>query len=260
MAAHWGYGKDNGPSHWHLIFSIANGDQQSPVDIKTTDAKYDPNLQPLTIRYDPSSARIIINNGHSFNVEFDDSNNNSVIEGGSLTGTYRLKQFHLHWGSCDDHGSEHTIDGVKCAAELHLVHWNTKYANCDEALKYCDGLAVIGALIKVGDPKPDFQKVVDALKYIPNKGKHASFTDFDPSGLLPKSLDFWTYQGSLTAPPLYQCVTWLVLKEHISVSSEQMSKLRGLFCNEENEAPYQMVDNYRPVQPLKDRVVRASFN
>lgn len=42
----------------------------------------------------------------------------TVLRGGPLPGPYRLRQFHLHWGSSDDHGSEHTVDGVKYAAEV----------------------------------------------------------------------------------------------------------------------------------------------
>lgn len=54
------------------------------------------------------------------------------------------------------------------------------------------------------------------------QGQSTSFTDFDPRGLLPESLDYWTYPGSLTTPPLLECVTWIVLREPISVSSEQV--------------------------------------
>ncbi|KAM4687359.1 carbonic anhydrase 2-like [Discoglossus pictus] len=260
MAHVWGYGADNGPNFWHKSFPIARGEQQSPIDIKTSEAKYDPSINPLSINYDPTTAKVILNNGHSFNVEFDDSTDKSVIRGGALAGTYRLKQFHFHWGSCDDHGSEHTVDGVKYAAELHLVHWNTKYSSFGEAVKHCDGLAVVGVFLKVGEARPELQKVIDALEHIPTKGKQVAFTNFDPAGLLPSSLDFWTYQGSLTTPPLLQCVVWNVLKEPIYVSQEQISKLRGLFFNDESDSPCHMVDNYRPPQPLKGRVVRASFH
>lgn len=40
------------------------------------------------------------------------------IKGGPLEGTWRLEQFHLHWGSSNDRGSEHTIDGKTYAAEV----------------------------------------------------------------------------------------------------------------------------------------------
>ncbi|KAJ1076167.1 hypothetical protein K5549_014189 [Capra hircus] len=113
----WGYGERDGPVHWNEFFPIADGDQQSPIEIKTKEVRYDSSLRPLGIKYDASSAKIISNSGHSFNVDFDDTDDKSVLRGGPLTGSYRLRQFHLHWGSADDHGSEHVVDGVRYAAE-----------------------------------------------------------------------------------------------------------------------------------------------
>uniref|UniRef100_A0A8C9EKB6 carbonic anhydrase n=1 Tax=Pavo cristatus TaxID=9049 RepID=A0A8C9EKB6_PAVCR len=83
------------------------------------------------------------------------------------------------------------------------------------------------------------------------QGKQASFTNFDPTGLLPPCRDYWTYPGSLTTPPLHECVIWHVLKEPITVSSEQVALWDNPVCR--------MVDNWRPCQPLKSREVRASF-
>jgi carbonic anhydrase len=40
------------------------------------------------------------------------------LKDGPLTDVFRLEQFHLHWGSNDDHGSEHMIDGQSYAAEV----------------------------------------------------------------------------------------------------------------------------------------------
>lgn len=57
--------------------------------------------------------------------------------------------------------------------------------------------------------------------YLP-QGKQAPFSDFDPSSLLPKSLDYWTYNGFLTHPPLHESVSWIILKEPITISSEQV--------------------------------------
>lgn len=42
----------------------------------------------------------------------------AVLQGGALDGVYRLAQFHIHWGSCEGQGSEHTVDGVKYDAEV----------------------------------------------------------------------------------------------------------------------------------------------
>lgn len=257
MSHHWGYGPDNGPEHWYKDFPIAKGNRQSPIDIDTKAALHDPELKPLCVSYEGATSRRIINNGHAFNVEFDDSQDKAVLKGGPLTDTYRLVQFHFHWGSSDGHGSEHTVDKKKYAAELHLVHWNTTYGDFGKAVKQPDGLAVLGVFLKIGDAKPGLQKVIDALGSIKTKGKSATFSGFDPQGLLPASLDYWTYSGSLTTPPLLECVTWIVLREPISVSSEQMMKFRQLNFNGEGESEKPMVDNWRPSQPLHGRQVRA---
>ncbi|XP_069477397.1 carbonic anhydrase 2-like isoform X3 [Ambystoma mexicanum] len=217
-----------GPSQWYSLFPIAKGDHQSPIDINTKEANYDATLTPLNMSYDASSAYMLHNNGRTFNLEFDDYRDKSVLSGGPLPGIYRLKQMHIHWGSSDDHGSEHTVDGVPFAAE-------------------------------VGDDNPGLQKVIDALNLIPNKGKEAIFTDYNPSVLLPESLDYWTYHGSLTTPPLLESIVWIVLREPITVSVDQMEKLRGLYFNTENETPCRMVNNFRPPQPLNGRKVLASF-
>ena len=35
------------------------------------------------------------------------------------------------------------------AGEMHLVHYNSKYGNYSNALKYSDGLAVLGVFFQV---------------------------------------------------------------------------------------------------------------
>ncbi|KAM6142772.1 carbonic anhydrase 13-like isoform 1-T1 [Phoenicopterus ruber ruber] len=289
---HWGYDEHNGPAHWKEVFPVANGDRQSPIDIKTEETKYDPSLRPLNPNYDPASAKIILNNGHSTSVEFDDTVNKSVLTGGPLSGTYRLRQIHFHWGSNDEAGSEHAVDGMKYAAEvvslsclsnchrtvrekcmlemqmlkleiikllLHVVHWNSeKYSSFVEAARQSDGLAVMAVFLKIGECNLQLKKITDRLDTIRIKGKRALFTNFDPSCLLPKSLDYWTYFGSLTVPPLLESVIWIVLREPISVCSEQLAKFRSLLSTAEDEVACCLLRNYRPPQPLKGREVRRN--
>ncbi|KPP57749.1 carbonic anhydrase-like [Scleropages formosus] len=259
MSHGWGYDPENGPDTWSAQFPVADGPRQSPIDIVTADAHYDENLQPLEVKYDPGSSSGIVNNGHSVQVDFADDTDSSTLTGGPISGTYRLRQFHFHWGASDDRGSEHTVDGAKFPAELHLVHWNTKYPNFAQSTTQPDGLAVIGVFLQIGDANPQLQKVLDALEAIKTKDKQIAFLDFDPSVLLPSSLDYWTYDGSLTTPPLLESVTWIVLKEPINVSSDQMAMFRSLLFTQEGDEPSNMVDNYRPPQALKGRSVRASF-
>ncbi|XP_039619178.1 carbonic anhydrase 7 isoform X3 [Polypterus senegalus] len=256
----WGYGEDNGPSEWHIDFPIAQGSRQSPINIVTSDAVYDPDLLPLSICYDSCTSLSIFNDGHSVIVEFDDVDSKTVIQSGPLQVPYRLKQCHFHWGGKNTHGSEHTVNGKSYASELHLVHWNAvKYKTFAEAAAAPDGLAVIGIFIETGDDHPGLHQLTDAFYMVKFKGSKAVFPGFNPKSLLPKSLHYWTYPGSLTTPPLYENVIWIVLKEPIKISQKQMHRFRLLLFSSEDEDRLPMIDNFRPPQPLKGRKVRASF-
>lgn len=59
----------------------------------------------------------------------------------------------------------------------------------------------------------------------PSQGSVTNFKSFNPKCLLPSSLHYWTYLGSLTTPPLHESVTWIVLKEPIAVSEKQVRVL-----------------------------------
>ncbi|NXG85681.1 CAH1 anhydrase, partial [Stercorarius parasiticus] len=201
---------------------IANGDRQSPIDIQTKEVKKDASLGLLQITWKPSTCKEIINVGHSFHVNFEDKDNQSVLTGGPLPGTYRLRQFHFHWGQTDDQGSEHAVDGKKYASEvesmkeklkifLFLILLEKTYCYVFRILKYF-------FYLQLGLCNENLKGVLKALNSV--KTKQAPFSDFDPSSLLPKSLDYWTYNGSLTHPPLHESVIWIILKEPITISSE----------------------------------------
>lgn len=67
----------SGPENWAESFPIANGPRQSPIDIVPTQAQHDPSLKQLKLKYDPATAKGILNNGHSFQVDFTDDDNSS---------------------------------------------------------------------------------------------------------------------------------------------------------------------------------------
>ncbi|XP_026863197.1 carbonic anhydrase 7 [Electrophorus electricus] len=257
----WGYGEEDGPSSWYKDYPIAEGARQSPINIAPEEAVYDHGLPPISLHYDNCTSTNISNNGHSVVVEFDDVDDRSVIQGGPLENAYRLKQFHFHWGGKGCHGSEHTVAGKTYTSELHLVHWNAaKYSSFAEAAVAPDGLAVLGVFLEIGDERGGLNKITDSLYMVKFKGTVTDFRDFNPNCLLPSSLKYWTYPGSLTTPPLYESVTWIVLTEPICVSEKQMGKFRTLLFNsEEEEQRTRMENNFRPPQPLKGRTVRASF-
>ena len=69
----------------------------------------------------------------------------------------------------------------------------------------------------------------------------------DMSQLLPVNRQYYTYMGSLTTPPCTEGVLWVVYKEPIELSQEQI----GIFSR-----MYPM--NARPVQSSAGRLIKES--
>ena len=82
------------------------------------------------------------------------------------------------------------------------------------------------------------------LQDIPKKGDTLALKEpIDPANFLPVSKSYWTYLGSLTTPPLYESVTWIVFKQPIEISSVQLKIMRDMkFGDDKSE---NMRDNYR---------------
>ena len=70
----------------------------------------------------------------------------------------------------------------------------------------------------------------------------------DPAALLPAEHAYYRYEGSLTAAPCTEGVTWLVLKQPLTVSAEQLAYWRTRFA-----------DNIRAPQKLQGRVIQESW-
>ena len=68
---------------------------------------------------------------------------------------------------------------------------------------------------------------------------------FNPSNLLPREMDFYSYEGSLTTPPCTEKVKFFILKSQVNIAREQV----GAF-------PFKK--NARPVQPLNERVIQTN--
>ena len=130
---------------------------------------------------------------------------------------------HAHWGDIEGVGSEHTLNGAPFDAELHIVHYNTKYGSPGEAFDKEDGLAVLGIFLKVGKEHQELQKVLGKLKDLDQVYDVAAIEEsILVENLLPANKSYFTYPGSLTTPPLYESVTWIVFNQHIEISQEQV--------------------------------------
>lgn len=262
MPLEWGYNQENGPEKWSECFPEAGGTRQSPIDIKPVDLKSISPNRKLTWKYVPENTIDVTNPGYCWKVHVNGAG--SELTGGPLDGKYVLEQFHCHWGSTNNEGSEHTVNGKKFAGELHLVHWNsTKYSSFAEAAKYPDGLAVLGVFLKPGRKHFELDKIVDQLNLIQHKGETAKIlVPVNPAALLPDDSGYYTYQGSLTTPPCSECVIWIVFKEPVELSQEQLDAFRRLrsFCVDDicpcDEFKGFVKSNFRPTLPIGQREVK----
>jgi len=65
--------------------------------------------------------------------------------------------------------------------------------------------------------------------------------------LLPEDKNYYTFEGSLTTPPCSEGVKWVILKQTMSISAEQLVQYQAVYP-----------ENARPLQPLNDREVFSS--
>ncbi len=223
-AVHWTHEQGpKGPDNWkHLCkdFATCGGKRQSPIDIVTAKVQHDENLQPPQWNYGTTTVDIV-NNGHT--VQFNVHGDHNVELNGK---TYKLLQFHYHAPS------EHTVDGKHYPLEVHFVH---KHSD--------DDYAVLGIFFIQGAEDQLFARYLDS---IPEQvGSYTSSQTIDLKELFPSDRSYYHYEGSLTTPPCSEVVRWYVLKTPVEASAEQLKRFADILNN-----------NYRPVQPLNDRVVR----
>ena len=224
LPTHWDDAGSAGPDAWGRMrpdyAKCSTGTRQSPIDIRDGIAV---DLEPIKFDYRPSSFSVI-DNGHTVQV--------NVEPGNSITITgrrYELVQFHFH------RPSEERIDGRQHDMVVHLVH------------KADDGrLAVVAVLLDRGSAQAVVQSVWNNLPLEQGDEVHAG-TRIDLAQLLPEDRRYYTYMGSLTTPPCSEGVLWMVMKQPVPISADQVSIFSRL---------YPM--NARPIQQADGRLIKES--
>ena len=221
----WAYEGAGGPQAWGKLqpeFSLcASGKRQSPINIEESQTLRGP-AEPLQFIYQPSNATVR-NDGHTIEV--------TVIGDNALTvrgSTYKLVQLHFH------HPAEERVNNQGFAMVVHLLHKNAQ-----------GQFAMLAVLLEPGEANALINKV---WTYMPlDEGDQVPM----PAGmlnlneLLPKDQRYYQFFGSLTTPPCTEDVLWLILKQTVTASSEQIKLFSQLFPH-----------NARPMQALHGRPVR----
>lgn len=219
--AGWSYDGNEGPDHWaHLTpeYGACAGRNQSPVNLQ---GFVDARLEPIAFSYG-AGGHEVVHNGHTVQVNYQ-SGSSIRIDGRD----FALKQFHFHAPS------ENLIDGTSYPFEAHLVH-----ADADGKL------AVIAVLFEEGTANPALAAAWSAM---PEHGgeQHALAAPLDVESLLPADRSYYRFEGSLTTPPCTEGVHWLVMKQPMSASAQQIERFAQVMHHPNN----------RPVQPLNARLV-----
>lgn len=220
----WSYEGETGPEQWGKLnpawAKCGSGERQSPIDIRDG-IKVD--LEPVMFDYQPSYVTIV-NNGHT--VQVDVSGGSSI----TLTGRkYELMQFHFH------RPSEEKVNGRNFEMVAHLVH------------KSPEGkLLVVAVLIESGMQHGLIQTLWGNLPLEKNEPV-TPVSAIDLKQILPPHREYYTYMGSLTTPPCSEGVQWIVMKEPIQASPQQIEIFSRL---------YPM--NARPVQAASGRLIKES--
>jgi carbonic anhydrase len=232
---------DIGPNHWGELSPAwrtcgseiqglegfqETGHRQSPIDISSTTRTKLPNLMFF---YDDTDFEIE-NNAHTIEIPYEAGSELRV--GGEV---YTLKQFHFHAPS------EHTVNGQHADMEVHLVHGDSLGNN-----------AVLGILLDIGgDPNALIEEIFENAPA--EEGTAVVGGTLNAEDLLPGSLGYYTYAGSLTTPACTEGARWWVLRRTVQVSEDTVDTLHDLIGDFPDYDGYSQ--NNRPVRPLNGRVI-----
>lgn len=220
----WSYTGKGGPDNWAKIspdnYLCGDGQRQSPIDIRDG---IPVDLEPIQFSYGKTSYSEI-DTGHTIQV--------NIAEGQSLRimgKTWQLIALHFH------KPAEERVNGQTYPMVVHLVHKDA-----------AGNTAVVAVLLEPGTENPVVQAIWNNLPL--EQGMVISpAAPLDLSQLLPEKRDYWTYMGSLTTPPCTEDVLWMVLKQPVQVSPEQLNIFGRLYPN-----------NARPIQASNNRLIKES--
>jgi carbonic anhydrase len=191
--------------------------RQSPINLKILNS-LTVILPPLKLNFYDSeiSSMRLINNGATVMLSLPSnypSDQTPYVSGSAFFANYRFVQLHFHWGkNSNDGGSEHLLRSKRYAAEMHIVHYNTRYSSFAAATNHSDGLAVVAVLLDTSNNPNDnagLEKIASKLVNVTESGAETVLSSpLKLNELLPSNTKlFYRYHGSLTTPNYNEIVT-----------------------------------------------------
>jgi len=232
-----------GPENWVTLKKenqlCGKGKMQSPININF-DNTVKGNLNPVVFEYRPFFLSLI-DNGRTVEVIGAEGNNITLNEK-----QYRLVGFDFH------KPSEEAFNGERAEMSVHLVHQHFDGSKVIVAVMLSSSPKLFGAAKKSwwdSAPKenPLFQIILNNVPLVKNQVASPRDVAINPNQLLPEDRTFFTYMGSLTEPPCTEGVTWIVMKNPVLVSAQQVHSFGQIYNN-----------NARPLQIKGDRIIKES--
>ncbi|MBX3601786.1 MAG: carbonic anhydrase family protein [Rubrivivax sp.] len=220
----WAYAGATGPQAWASLSpeyaQCAKGQRQSPIDLQ---GGFAVDLAPVGFDY-RASAFTVADTGRFVRVAVAPGNH---IELGGRR--YELQGFTFH------RPGEGRIDGRAFAMSLHLLHRDAE-----------GRLAVVALLLDRGPAQPAVQQVLNHLP-LERGSEQAARVTLDLAALLPADRRYYTYMGSLSTPPCTEGVQWVVMRQPVTLSPEQLEIFARLYPQ-----------NARPLQAAHERRILQS--
>uniref|UniRef100_A0A8C3V9S9 protein-tyrosine-phosphatase n=1 Tax=Catharus ustulatus TaxID=91951 RepID=A0A8C3V9S9_CATUS len=186
----WSYTGTLNQKNWGKKYSACNGAKQSPINIDEDLTQVNVNLKKLKF--------------HGWEKE---TLEDTFIRNTGKTG--KKVRFHV-WN-----GSEHSLEGQKFPLEMQIYCYDAdQFTDFEEAVKGSGKLRALSILFEIGlEDNPDYNPIINGVdsvsRFVSLKAGRLRTIYFAES--LANATDkYYTYNGSLSAPPCSETVEWIL--------------------------------------------------